>query len=230
VSTSNDKGLIAEIEIRLAAVRAGVPVLAPMEHARYDLAFDVGGRIWRVQCKWGRLGPRRDVVVVSSGSFRLSSAGCVRTTYGEDEVDLFAVYCGEIDRCFLLPIAVVGGRSQIQLRLTAPRNSQRACINLAEDFAFDGAIAQLGERCHGMAEVVGSSPTSSTSTDGPAAVGPEGPATAGADGPVVVGANQFRDEFGSWMDRVAGGEEVLVTRHGRPRIRLSPAIQPGAAV
>jgi prevent-host-death family protein len=209
VLSGNAKGLIAEIEIRLAAVRAGVPVLSPSEHARYDLAFDVGGRIWRVQCKWGRLGPNRDVVTVTSGSFRLSSAGCVRTTYCEDEVDLFGVYCGAIDRCFLLPISLVAGRSQIQLRLTPPRNSQRACINLAEDFAFDGAIAQLGERCHGMAEVVGSSPTSSTSSP--------------TDGLVTVGANRFRDEFGYWMDRVAGGEHVLITRHGRPRIRLSPA-------
>jgi len=25
------------------------------------------------------------------------------------------------------------------------------------------------------------------------------------------------------MDRVAAGEHVLITRHGRPRIRLSPA-------
>jgi prevent-host-death family protein len=25
------------------------------------------------------------------------------------------------------------------------------------------------------------------------------------------------------MDRVAGGDEIVVTRHGRPRIRLSPA-------
>jgi prevent-host-death family protein len=40
---------------------------------------------------------------------------------------------------------------------------------------------------------------------------------------VTVGANRFRDEFGHWMDRVAAGEHVLITRHGRPRIRLSPA-------
>jgi prevent-host-death family protein len=25
------------------------------------------------------------------------------------------------------------------------------------------------------------------------------------------------------MDRVAAGEEVILTRHGRPKIRLSPA-------
>jgi prevent-host-death family protein len=39
---------------------------------------------------------------------------------------------------------------------------------------------------------------------------------------VVVGSDLFRIQFGYWMDRVAGGEEVIVTRRGRPRMRLSP--------
>ncbi len=125
----------------------------------------------------------------------------------ELEIEL-AAYCGELDRCFLLPVSLAAGKHQQLLRLTPARNRQRACITLAEDFAFEGAVAQLGERRHGMAEVRGSSPLSSTSSEG---------AT------VVVGANAFRDGFGLWMDRVAAGEEVVTTRRGRPRIRLSPA-------
>jgi prevent-host-death family protein len=61
-----------------------------------------------------------------------------------------------------------------------------------------------------MAEVVGSSPTSSTSSEGP----------------ITIGPNPFRDRLGYWMDRVAAGQEVVITRHGRPRIRLSPALPP----
>jgi hypothetical protein len=49
--TTNDKGLVAELAIEFAAVRLGVTVLRPNEHTRYDLGFDIGGRIWRVQCK-----------------------------------------------------------------------------------------------------------------------------------------------------------------------------------
>jgi antitoxin (DNA-binding transcriptional repressor) of toxin-antitoxin stability system len=30
--------------------------------------------------------------------------------------------------------------------------------------------------------------------------------------------------LGYWIDRVAAGEEVLLTRRGKPRIRLSPAV------
>ena len=58
-----------------------------------------------------------------------------------------------------------------------------------------------------MAEVRGSSPLSSTSSTGA----------------TTVGANTFRGQLGYWMDRVAAGEEIVITRRGRPRIRLSPA-------
>jgi len=38
-----------------------------------------------------------------------------------------------------------------------------------------------------------------------------------------VGCDEFRIQFGYWVDRVAAGEHVVVTRRGKPRIRLSPA-------
>ena len=158
------KGAIAEQALVLAAVKLGVPVLKPVSaHGRSDLAFEIGGRLWRVQCKWGRLNDRRDVVIVQIGGVRLSPGGYVRTTYADQEVDLFGVYCGELDRCFLLPVSLVAGKHVVHLRLIPARNNQQACINLADDFDFVGAIAQLGERLRGTQEVAGSSPASSTS-------------------------------------------------------------------
>ena len=108
---------------------------------------------------------------------------------------------------YLLPSARVAGKSEIRLRLSVARNGQRACINLAASFEFDGAIAQLGERVTGSHEVAGSSPASSTST---------------GCTPTTVGCNPFRDAFGEWIDRAASGEEVIVTSRGKPLLRLSP--------
>ncbi len=210
MKTANDKGTVAELEIATAAAKLGVPVFRPLsEHSRADLVLEVAGRLLRVQCKWGRLSNTGDVIIVATGGSRLSTTGYIRSTYADHEVELLGIYCGGLDRCYAVPIAAVAGKHAIHLRVTAPRNSQRACINLAEDFAFEGAIAQLGERCHGMAEVAGSSPASSTSQDSPE--------------PTRVGSNPFRDRLGYWMERVAAGEEVLVTFRGRPRVRLSPA-------
>jgi prevent-host-death family protein len=209
VLDSNGKGNIAEQAVVLAAMRAGVPVLRPVaEHGRVDMAFETAGRLWRVQCKWGRLSPDGDTIIVQVGGCYHRPAGYHRHTYTLEEVDLFAVYCGDLDRCFLLPAEQVVGRHVIHLRLKPPRNGQRACVTLAANFDFPGAIAQLGERDTGSVEVAGSSPASSTST---------------GCTPTTVGCNPFRDAFGEWIDRVASGEEVIVTRRGKPLLRLLPA-------
>jgi prevent-host-death family protein len=210
VLSPNRKGAIAEAKIVAAATELGVPVLRPVqEHGRYDLAFEIGDRILRVQCKWGSLDKAGAVIKVSLQSCCLTPAGYVRTPYGPDEIDLVAVYCGELDRCYLLPSALACGRTSAYLRLVPPRNGQRACINLSSDFEFAGAVAQLEEHRHGMARVRGSSPLSSTSSP---------------DSPNVVrtGSNEFRNHFGYYMERAAAGAEIHISRHGRPFARLMP--------
>jgi hypothetical protein len=69
--------------------------------------------------------------MVRVGGSWLSPNGYVLTTYTEEEIDLFAVYCGDLDRSFLVPASLAAGRRAIQLRLVPCRNNQLACINLA---------------------------------------------------------------------------------------------------
>jgi prevent-host-death family protein len=211
VLSSNRKGAIAETKIAAAATELGIPVLRPIvEHGRYDLGFEMGDRILRVQCKWGRLDRKAGVIIVSVYTSRLTPSGYVRTSYTEDEIDLVAVYCGELDRCYLLPSTLIAGRRAIHLRLTPPRNGQRAAIQSASDFELPGAVAQWNERPAGSRKVVGSNPTSSTLSETPRAA-------------LRLGANQFRDRFGYYMERAAAGDEIVVTRHRRPFVRVSPA-------
>lgn len=205
---SNHKGAIAEAEIAAAATRLGIPVLRPMaDHGRYDLGFEIGDCLLRVQCKWGRLDADGRVIIVALQGSRHTPNGYVFSSYREQEIDLLAVYCGELDRCYLLQSMLVVNRRAIQLRIEPPRNGQRACINLAADYEFAGAVAQLEERRRGTPEAGGSSPPSSTPSP---------------SGQIVhtVGSNPFRNHFGYWLERAAAGEEVVVTYRGRPRVRL----------
>jgi prevent-host-death family protein len=207
--SGNHKGAVAEAKIAAAAIELGVPVLKPMsEHGRYDLVFDVGCRLVRVQCKWATR--KGDVVVVHLGGSYLSPHGYVRSTYTPDEVDAIAAYCADLGECYILPIELVAGQYQAHLRLAPPKNGQRAALIWAADHQLPGAIAQLGERCHGMAEVVGSSPTGST--PGRIDMSTE-----------QVGAHKFRNHFGWYMERTVAGEEFLVTRRGKPCVRLIAA-------
>jgi prevent-host-death family protein len=211
---SNRKGAIAEAAVELAAVRLGIPVLKPVaEHGRYDLGFEVGDRILRVQCKWGALDEGGAVIIVNLTSSWHGPRGYVRTTYSESEIDLVAVYCNAIDRCYLLPSALAAGRRQILLRLAPALNGQRACINLASDYEFAGAVAQLEEHLHGMQGAGGSSPPSSTHSV------------------VDVGCHEFRNHFGYYLERAVAGDEIRITRRGRPYARLVPdePLQPALA-
>ena len=159
--TPTRKGVIAEMAIAAEAVKLDLGVLKPLgEGERYDLVLDLRPRLLRVQCKWAQ--KKGDVVSIHTGTCRRVRGGYKRTTYSADEVDALAAYCAALERCYLLPISVIAGQNLIHLRLAPARNNQRALVNWAHEYEL-GAIAQLGERRHGMAEVVGSSPTSSTS-------------------------------------------------------------------
>ena len=215
VMNSNVKGAVAEQAIVLAAMKAGIPVLGPVaEHGRTDLALEIGGDLFRVQVKWGRLSAARDVVIVRVGTCRLTPRGYIRRTYSEHEVDLFAVYCGELDRCFLVPAKLVVHKTCVSLRLAPPRNRQRSCINLADDFTFDGAVAQLARARDWQSRGRGfESPQLHANPQAAA---------------VSIGADSCRVSFGHWIDQVAAGKDVVVTRRGKPMIRLT-AVAPASA-
>ena len=154
---SNEKGAIAEMAIAFHAVELGLGVLKPLsERQRYDLGLEVGGRLFRVQCKWGHVDG--DVIKARLGTSRYTPNGYVRTNYTRDDVDAFAVYCRELSECYLIPISEADGKSYIHLRLRSARNGQVAGLNFAADFTLAGAVAQLEERRYGIPEAGGSSP------------------------------------------------------------------------
>ena len=206
------KGAIAEQALILAAVEAEIPVFRPIaEGGRSDLVMEIGGRLQRVQCKSGTCDG--DVIVVHLSTCRFTpTRGYIRTTYESDEIDLFGVYCAELRRCYLLPIADFAGRTYAHLRTAPAKNNQQIGIRWAAEYEFAGAVAQLGERLAGSQKVRGSSPLSSI--------------TVGAD---TVGAHALRERVGHYMERAAAGEEIVVSRHGRPYIRLCPAVISDAA-
>ena len=209
MQSPNVKGAIAELAIELAATKLGIPVLKPVaEHGRYDMGFEIGTRILRVQVKSARLVRNGTALVISTETARRTAGGYLRTQYASGEIDLLAAYAHDLDRCYLLPAELACDRRAVQLRLTPARNGQRAFVHEAAKFEFAGAIAQLEERLHGMQEVAGSSPASST----PIALGP-----------AVIGAEEFRNRLGWYMERAAAGEDFHVERRGRPYVRLTGA-------
>jgi hypothetical protein len=167
VLTPSQKGSIAEAAIVAAAVKLGIAVSRPVnEGLRYDLVFELGRRFVRVQCKW--IARRGDVLVVPFISRRRCADGFVQRRYSRGEVDAFAAYSVDLDRCYFLPFGDFPQSRAVSLRLGPTQNNQEKGIHWAEHYEFGaklvalGAVAQLGERLDGIQEVRGSIPLGST--------------------------------------------------------------------
>ena len=153
--TTDQKGSIAEAAIAHAALELGIGVFRALSDGeRYDLIFDVGSRLLRIQCKWA---PKHgDVIIIRCYSSRRNRDGLLRRPYSPGDFDAFAAYCPQLRRCYFLPFEIIGARVQVQLRVGPSLNNQNSGINWAKDFEFaatlgaSGAVAQLGERLHGM--------------------------------------------------------------------------------
>ena len=138
--TTDQKGAIAEAAIASTAVKLGIGVYAPVfdSGARYDLIFELGGRLFRVQCKWA---PRYgDVVVVRCYSTRRARDGLRRRTYTVDDTDLIAAYCPQLDRCFVIGPERFTIRSETRLRVGPCRNNQKRGVLWADDYALEAVL------------------------------------------------------------------------------------------
>jgi hypothetical protein len=193
----NHKGNVAELAIAKEAASLGLSVFAPMtEHERYDLIIGIGARLLRVQCKWANR--KGDVIPMHLSSSRRGSDGYIRRNYSPAEVDAIGIYCGDLDRCFLVPIGKIAGQWTMQLRLAPARNGQRAALHFADEYDL-GAVAQLAERRRGTAEARGSNPLSSTDQNASSVPSSE-----------EVGAHKFRNHFGYYMEQAAAGAQLLL--------------------
>ena len=140
--TTDQKGALAEAEIAAAAIKLGVGVFKPLSDGeRYDLIFDLRPRLLRVQCKTAVL--RGSVLAVPFYSARRSRDGFVKKFYSACEIDAFAAYNVDLDRCYLILFGETRNRAYLQLRLDPCRNNQQVGVNWAEDFDFVAKLRTL---------------------------------------------------------------------------------------
>jgi hypothetical protein len=134
---------LAELAIATAAAECGVGVLRPMlEGRRYELVFDTGQRLLRVQCKSGAV--HRDTIVARIRTCRQTPRGQVITTYSAEEIDAIAIYCHELKRAFLMPINEVEGATVVHLRLQPARNNQQIGVRMAHDYDLAKMVRTQG--------------------------------------------------------------------------------------
>jgi hypothetical protein len=51
-----------------------------------------------------------------------------------EEVDLFAVYCPDLDKCYYVPATILAETSVLRLRQEVPRNNQSKGVRFLREF------------------------------------------------------------------------------------------------
>lgn len=110
--------------------KEGTAILLPFgDSQRYDLVLERSGKFIRIQCKNGRV--RNGCVRFSSSSTEWYK-GFRRKNY-KGQADYFGVYCPELDKTYLVPVASAGV-SQVKLRLDPTKNRQSKYVRWASEY------------------------------------------------------------------------------------------------
>ena len=131
----NPKGVGERSEgfVLAALLRAGYTALRGFgDNERYDLVLDLGERFVRVQVKTATY---RDGAVVFATCSSAAHRGGSRRHY-RGACELFAVYCPELDRVYLVPVADVP-KTWGKLRVEPAKNGQAKGVRWAAQYRLD---------------------------------------------------------------------------------------------
>ena len=126
---TREKGNLSEAKILAALVAAGYFVSVPFGSGhKYDFVADDSTRLFRVQCKTGRV--KNGALIFNS--YSQSGNGATKQGY-HGLADLFAVLNPESGEVYLVPVESFG-TTGINLRLMPTLNGQVHKINWAVDY------------------------------------------------------------------------------------------------
>lgn len=131
-------GDVTEVRILARLVSDGYSVAIPYgENDPYDLLVDLGASVLKAQCKTGWI--EGDVIRFKTAS-KTTTDGRVTTVDHGDEIDGFAVYCGEQPEWYWVPVDDAGSKSTY-LRLTEPEIDHPS-VNRAAEFTFSNRFPE----------------------------------------------------------------------------------------
>ena len=143
-------GDYSEIMVLGALIRAGYFVSIPFgENQRYDLIAEKDDVLYRVQVKTGRL--RKGAILFACYSSHAHRGGRLRRYVGE--IDLFGVYCADVDSVYLIPMAEISAW-QWSLRVEPPRNGQCKKVRWASQYLLEAGRGPRGLRSIGPMQLV----------------------------------------------------------------------------
>ena len=126
---SKAKGEVSEGHVVAHLLKLGYSVSIPFgDNQRYDLIYDDGSRLWRVQVKTARL--HRGCLVFSTAS--VNGFTGKKTSY-RGQIDLFMAYSPHTERVYRVPVDEAG-LTEVSLRVEPARGGPLTTIRWASNY------------------------------------------------------------------------------------------------
>lgn len=156
---TKSKGDIAEQSAILVALKLGWGVLKPVgDRLPYDLVFDVGGRLVKVQVKYAWLDKNSLNFVVYSVRTKTNRRVMKKEEYKEGDFDFALVYIHPLELFYVMPFAAFVEHTSVSMIEFQGRQRQgstkrfRNAWNLIQEWALPGETqvrlsVKVGEAC-----------------------------------------------------------------------------------
>ena len=135
--TTNQKGLITEMEVALYFIKLGYNVSQPLNaDSRYDFILDTGNHLLRIQVKTAHQIENKPII-----SFKCRCVTGRRTVkhslYTSDEIDYFATFWE--GKCYLVPVNECSTEKALRLN----KDIIHSNWNYAEDYLAEEVLTTL---------------------------------------------------------------------------------------
>lgn len=136
-------GNIAEAKVMAEFITLGLPVLIPFgDNERYDLVIEVNKRFYKVQVKTGNYKKNGSIIIPTCSSYKHRGIG--KRSYTKNQIDFIAVYCLEVDKCYLIS-NFEECATGLTLRVKPTKNNQNTNIRWAKDYLLKPCVETLQE-------------------------------------------------------------------------------------
>ena len=137
--TTNQKGLITEMEVMLHFIKLGYNVSQPLNSdSRYDCIVDVDGKLLKIQIKTSHVAKAKNSFEFKCRSITTTQNQYKQSKYNENEIDFFATIWE--NQVYLVPVNECSSEKTLHLLKEKPI---RANWSYAEDFIASEVLKKL---------------------------------------------------------------------------------------
>ena len=130
---TKDKGDLGLLKVQCKICELGHIILNPMtEHSPFDFVSYKDGKFYRIQVKYRAM--KNGCVQVPFRTSWNDRNGTHSRYYNLNDIDIFAVYCPNTDKCYFIHTNEYKNNKCISLRITPAKNNQKTNVLFAKEF------------------------------------------------------------------------------------------------